>query len=680
MAALFRRAVFPAILVLSLFLLTPQFLVVNADTEQQINQAKTKKQQELSAILKEISTISSSSASLSSKLSDLRSEKTKLEKLLKEMSADLSIMEKETVAQEEELVQLANKYSLQQALYSVQSQKGTLITFFESPDLTQMMDNLLYYQVQARVINEQNNYIQLKKSGIDIKKKQINDDQVVLQKSLSEVSQRIAELENQQQAVNATLSKSYAQRNALVSDISKLTRAAQKIINDKANAVTPPSGGVGSGSGSGGPTPTPIMTQPPSNTSGAISVFVGGTFQTRTDNVIKVRASGNEITLKGTATVEFPGTLEFNKTSGVYAINEVSLDQYLWGLAEMPSSWHAEALKAQAIAGRSYAVYKMRYGGYGKFDLYDSVQDQEYVGLGKVKSSYGTQWKTAVEGTSNTVLEYGGATLQALYSAESGGHTLSSKESPSFGGTRAYLQAKPDRFLDGLVWKPYGDGPRSYWKQQTNVNTMALLQDYLNGAIYYDLYKTVKSPSEQSASSLASALGTKSITSVVGTIQQVVQKYDTGSSTIVENTKYTASIEVTGTKGKTTVTGTGLKTSYNVRSPGTNSVWSTLYDIKKVSDSNWEFWSRGWGHRVGMSQYGAQGRALAGQPYDQILKYYYTGANVVQYNIGRNVRIALSKTGSRVMRVTAKSEISLYSGSTLIKTVPANTEIRIEYN
>jgi len=81
-----------------------------------------------------------------------------------------------------------------------------------------------------------------------------------------------------------------------------------------------------------------------------------------------------------------------------------------------------------------------------------------------------------------------------------------------------------------------------------------------------------------------------------------------------------------------------------------------------------------------MGQYGAKGRAGIGQDYVVILKYYYNNANVVQYNIGRNVRVALTKVGSRVMEVTAKSEISIYDGGTLIKKVPANTEIRIEYN
>lgn len=660
-------------LVLVIFVV-PVSYNVGAETQTQIEQQKSQKQKELDKILRDISAIASSKASISSKLVELRAEKAKLEKLVKEMSADVFLLEQETALQESELVTLANTYSLQQALYTVDSQKNVLVTLFENPSLSNVLERLVYYAVQTQVMRQQREFIDTKKAGIAAKKALIAQEQANIQKSLSLVSQEMAKLENQQAQYAASLSKSYSQRNSLVSDISNLTKQAQAIINKKASSVGSPSSGVGSGSGSGG------GSVGGATTAGTISIFVGGSLMKKTNSVLRMNSSSNEITLKGVWTTEYAGTLEFNKNAGMYAINELPMDQYLWGLGEMPSSWAAEALKVQAIAGRSYATYKMRYGGYGKFDLYDSVQDQEYVGLSKIKAAYGSQWKNAVDSTSKKVLEYGGGTVQAIYSAESGGHTLSSQESSSFGSYRAYLLAKPDRYLEGSLWKPFGNGPRSYWLKQDRTNTMALMKDYLNAAIYYDKYTVVKSTGEQSAATLASALGALSITNKVGNIQSVVQFYDKGGTSIIEGTKLTAYLEVTGDKGKTTVSGTGFKTAYNVRSPGTNSVWSTLYDVKKVSAENWEIWSRGWGHRVGMSQYGAQGRALAGQTHETILKYYYNNANVVQYDIGRNVRVGLSKVGSRVMRVTAKSEVSLYEGSTLLQKVPANTEIRIEYN
>lgn len=661
---------------------------VFAQTEQQINEQKAQKQAQLQGILSEIATIASSQSSISTKLSGLRSQKNQLEALVVAMNNDLKLLEEETRKQEDELVVLANKYSLQQALYSVESQRSTFETFLSADDFSQVMDRLLYFNVQEKLFSQQREYIETKKVAIESNKKLIAEQQKIIQDSLSSVNKQIADLENEQLKLAQQQAARYSQRNALVSDISNLDRAAQAIVNSKASTVTNPGSGVGTGTGGTQPVPTPIV-QP--NPTGAISVFVGGNYFTRTDSVLRVSSAGNDLVLQGIWTTNFAGTIEFNKNTGIFAINELSLDQYLYGLAEMPSSWPTEALKVQAIAGRSYALYRMQNGGRGGFDLYDSTQDQEYVGLSKIYGAAGSNWKAAVDATSNQVLAVNGSTVQAFYSAENGGHSLSSQESPSFGGYRTYLSAVPDKYNDGGVWKSYGMGTSSYcrddaiinpafWCKQTTVNTMALMQDYVNGAIYYDIYKTVKAPSTQSAAALEASLGEKSIQNQVGTIQTVTQQYDQGGNVLVENSKYTASIQVVGDKGTVTVSGTGFKTSYNVRSPGNNSLWSSLYDIRKVSDNNWEMWSRGWGHRVGMSQFGAYGRAQAGQSASAILTYYYQGSNIVQYNAGRNVRIALTKVGSRVMRVTSQTELSLYEGGTLIKKIPAGTELRIEYN
>lgn len=648
----------------------------SALTEQEIAQQKSQKQKQLESILKDINATASSKQSISAKLAALKQQKKKLQSLVDTMNGDLTVLQTLTKEQEAELVTLANAYSLQRALFYVDSQKDFVVTLFETPGVSQIIDRLLYYNVQTHLMAQQHDYIATKQQGVDEKKKSLLAQQVALQKSLSDVNSKIADLENQQQQLTVALSKNYSQRNSLVADISKLSKAAQAIINKKANSVKPP---TGVGAGSGGGTSKPPASNP--TTTGSISIIVGGVLVTKTDKVVKAVPSNNAITVKGSWTTEYAGNILFDKKSGVFAINELPLDQYLWGLAEMPSSWPAEALKAQAIAGRSYAVYKMKNGGYGKFDLYDYVQDQEYSGLSKIKGSYGSQWKAAVDSTSNMILKTGSTFVQAMYSAENGGYELSSQESPSFGGYRSYLTGRADRYQLNGKWVPYGNSSLSYWKKETHTNTMALMTDYLNGAIYYQSHnKTVKTTGEQSPSALAASLGSQSITNQVGTIQSVVQIYDQGDNTIVENTKYTKSIEVTGTKGKITLDGKAFKTSYNVRAPGNNSLWSTLFDIVKVSDNNWQMWSRGYGHRVGMSQYGAYGRAQIGQNYTEILTHYYKGVNVVQYDIGRNVRVALAKVGSRVMKLTSHGEIKVYDGSTLLKTVPPNTELRIEYN
>lgn len=682
-------------LLVSGFVVTSLRFPVFALTQAEIAQQKSQKQQELSSIMKEISSISSSNASVISKLSRLREEKKKLEKLLSSMSGDIKLLEAEAKSQEDELITLATTYSLQQALYAVDSQKSFLITIFESPNLLNILERLLYYNVQSQSLKAQKDLIATKQEGISLKKEQIGKEQATMQSSLSSVNQEISKLENQQAQYAATLSKSYAQRNSLVADISKLTKAAQAAIAKKVSSSTPTTGGGVGPTGSSG-----VVNGSTSNSTGSISIIVGETLLKKTNSIVKMNAASDEIKLSGKYETEYAGTLEFNKSYGslsngtrIYVVNSLPMDKYLWGLAEMPSSWALEALKVQAIAGRTYATYKMRYAGYGNFDLLDYVQDQEYSGLSKVKGPSGGNWKTAVDSTTKKVMEAGGKTIIAYYYSDNGGHSLSGSETGF--GNFSYLAAKSDRYENGGLWKSYGSATCGYWiiqgnkpnfpwcgqtRQSEGINTMARMQDYLNGAIYYQLNGRMVTTGEMSATALKNQLGSQSIQDKVGTISDIKHVYDQGGDVLVAGTKYTKSVVVTGSKGTMTVSGTAFKVSYNVRAPYNNAVYSTLYDIKKVSNDNWELWTRGFGHRVGMSQYGSYGRAQAGQTHEEILKYYYTNANVVQYDIGRNVRVALTKVGSRVMKITAKSEISIFEGSTLIKKVPANTEIRIEYN
>lgn len=104
----------------------------------------------------------------------------------------------------------------------------------------------------------------------------------------------------------------------------------------------------------------------------------------------------------------------------------MSMQKYLYGLGEVPSSWPAAALKAQAIAGRTYAYEKMLRSPAGRYPcdchVYDSVVDQAYIGDGKEGEGF-TEWKAAVDETNGKVVQHNGSPIQALYSSSSGGHT-----------------------------------------------------------------------------------------------------------------------------------------------------------------------------------------------------------------------------------------------------------------
>ena len=133
-------------------------------------------------------------------------------------------------------------------------------------------------------------------------------------------------------------------------------------------------------------------------------------------------------------------------------IGEMTMQQYLYGLEEVPHSWPAEALKAQAVAARSYAaaIIADRAGGSSPFDLYATTRDQEYRGWDHEQQPGHDSWSAEVDATDDTVLTYRPSAdaepevIVAYYSSSNGGHTAANEEPRR--DQLSYLLAKPDPF------------------------------------------------------------------------------------------------------------------------------------------------------------------------------------------------------------------------------------------
>ncbi|WP_343901705.1 SH3 domain-containing protein [Arthrobacter rhombi] len=155
------------------------------------------------------------------------------------------------------------------------------------------------------------------------------------------------------------------------------------------------------------------------------------------------------------------GKLEVGILSGkLNLVNVVRLnDEYLYGLAEMPSSWQPAALQAQAVAGRTYAMRNM--SSLKKncdCNVYDEVASQKFTAWNKENEGadayYGKRWKAAVDATtrrtaagtpvSGAVLLYSGSLIDAVYSSSTGGMTRSS--ATVWGSNHAYLQSRDDHW------------------------------------------------------------------------------------------------------------------------------------------------------------------------------------------------------------------------------------------
>jgi peptidoglycan hydrolase-like amidase len=135
----------------------------------------------------------------------------------------------------------------------------------------------------------------------------------------------------------------------------------------------------------------------------------------------------------------------FNHGGSLDVVNVVGMQGYLYSVvpSEMPSAWPSEALKAQAVAARGYAVRAARATW---FDIYDNTDDQVYYGLDRPDESpaeFATS-TAAVKATAGEVLKYGGDVISAYFSSSNGGRTAASAD--TWGGELDYLVSKADRF------------------------------------------------------------------------------------------------------------------------------------------------------------------------------------------------------------------------------------------
>jgi stage II sporulation protein D len=268
-------------------------------------------------------------------------------------------------------------------------------------------------------------------------------------------------------------------------------------------------------------------------------------------------------------------------------INNVLVEDYLKGVvpSESSASWPVESLKAQAIAARTYAIANWKRRENMGFDLMATVSDQVYNGIGVEQDST----SQAVEETRNQVILFAGKPINALFFACSGGYTDSSKEVWNI--DLPYIQAVPD--FDQ-------EAPKYHWKKTIS---NAALQDALKQMGYN-----------------------------IGAIKEIEPLELTPQ-------KRVKTIKFTGTDG--TVVADSNKFRF---AAGLNSTLWTVEasDSKKFSIAHFQripqsfnFNGGGWGHGLGMSQWGARQMSVDGKTAEEILKHYYTGVEIADLKPGQ---------------------------------------------
>ena len=265
-------------------------------------------------------------------------------------------------------------------------------------------------------------------------------------------------------------------------------------------------------------------------------------------------------------------------------VTEMTMADYLWRVvaAEMPASFEPEALKAQAVAARTYAAAKMAAGEANHPDA-DMCTDisccQAYItpqdaaaNWGASASSYEAKISAAVADTSGVIATYGGQPIQAVFFSSAAGRTADAVE--VWGNDVPYLTG---------VESPEGEEVPNY-------------------------HSTVTVPVEEFRTTLLSQ--------VTGADLSGDPSGWFGTPVLASNGGVT-SIPV----GGVSVTGAALRALFGLRS----AVFTVQADSTAVT-----FSVTGYGHGVGMSQYGANAMAKEGKSYEEILKWYYTGVELEQ--------------------------------------------------
>lgn len=264
------------------------------------------------------------------------------------------------------------------------------------------------------------------------------------------------------------------------------------------------------------------------------------------------------------------------KREATNTIEKIPFELYVKGVlaGEMPANFEQEALKAQAVAARSYVLKKMEQNKENEYDVVDTVSNQVYLSDEDLKNKWKTGYvekmnkiTTAVTSTTGEYLDYNGQVAEAFFFSTSSGMTENCEEV----------------FSESL---PYLRSVNSEWDAEVS--------------------PVFEESHEYSLAEFYQILGL--------TYQKTV-------SVVITETTSTGRVKKLKINEKE-FTGSDVYQKFKLR--------STFFKIEQFGETV-KITTKGYGHGVGMSQYGAEAMAKKGYKYDEILKYYYQGIQIKKY-------------------------------------------------
>lgn len=271
----------------------------------------------------------------------------------------------------------------------------------------------------------------------------------------------------------------------------------------------------------------------------------------------------------------FRGYLDIRRDPGgtMFAVNTLGMEKYLYGVLhhEVSAWWPMEALKAQAIAARSYAAYQASVSRKALYDLKSSTSSQVYGG----STTERLRTKRAVDLTAGQVLAFEGKVFPAYFHATCAGKTAAASE--------LWKISMPP--LDGGSACGYCKiSPHYYWNARVPLSEIE------------DLLKKNGRP--------------------VGQLLDIAPVTQTPSHRV-------GRIRFRGTLGESVIAAKDFRVWI-----GGNRMKSTAFTVSVTEDAA-VFRGKGWGHGVGLCQWGALGQALLGRKHGEILRFYYPKSKIL---------------------------------------------------
>ena len=301
-------------------------------------------------------------------------------------------------------------------------------------------------------------------------------------------------------------------------------------------------------------------------------------------------------------------------TAGVLVVNRLGVESYLRGVVPLEigdrKPGEEAAVEAQAVAARSYAYKKMSEAGNRGFDMYGSIQDQAYGGVNAEKPMS----DAAVSSTRDMVIKYAGRIINTPYHSTCGGRTAATSEVWWRQPDQPYLQPVSDQ-VPGTSSSYCDVSPRFRW-------TASFDGEQLRNSL--EKYLASITPATEPAVAVSSSTPRLSL----GRVTSFRVEGRTASDRV-------ASVSIQTARGNYVVRGNDVR--FILRTPSGGLLNSTYFTAETTSDGtggigNLVLRGGGYGHGIGMCQWGAIGRARAGQDYRTILTTYYRGTTVSRVN------------------------------------------------